>query len=421
MSDMSSMSRKEKKNQLRRQMISSGPKDKKIKQEESSEKIISKAHNRVLRRRFLTFIIIIGLAAAAVFGVRQYFTYHQYTSYKTAWEKPVSEGGASGYAPFGSNVIKYTKDGVSYIDGQGKTVWMQSYEMKNPVISVNGGYAVIADVQGNQIAICSESGYQGTATTALPVIKAAVSQNGIVAAILEDSRASYIQYYKKDGTDMQLTVKSVLSGDGYPLDIALSPDGTRMIASIIHLEKGELLQRVVIYDFSEIGKNENYVVGGMDEEFAGSMVAKVIYPTSEEACAFADTGLSFFSMKNLTQISLTKQVKVEESIESIFYSDQYAGMIVQNTSGENPYRMDVYKLSGDLVFSREFDFQYREAGISGDYVILFNETACRIYNMQGVLIYDGEIDTPPGAIVSGKYPGTFIISGSQMMKEIKLQ
>ena len=92
MSDMSSMSRKEKKNQLRRQMISSGPKDKKIKQEESSEKIISKAHNRVLRRRFLTFIIIIGLAAAAVFGVRQYFTYHQYTSYKTAWEKPVSEG-----------------------------------------------------------------------------------------------------------------------------------------------------------------------------------------------------------------------------------------------------------------------------------------------------------------------------------------
>ena len=129
---------------------------------------------------------------SAVFGVRQYFTYHQYTSYKTAWEKPVSEGGASGYAPFGSNVIKYTKDGVSYIDGQGKTVWMQSYEMKNPVISVNGGYAVIADVQGNQIAICSESGYQGTATTALPVIKAAVSQNGIVAAILEDSRASYI-------------------------------------------------------------------------------------------------------------------------------------------------------------------------------------------------------------------------------------
>ena len=93
---------------------------------------------------------------------------------------------------------------------------------------------------------------------------------------------------------MQLTVKSVLSGDGYPLDIALSPDGTRMIASIIHLEKGERLQRVVIYDFSEIGKNENYVVGGMDEEFAGSMVAKVIYPTSEEACAFADTGLSFF-------------------------------------------------------------------------------------------------------------------------------
>ena len=48
-------------------------------------------------------------------------------------------------------MIRYTKDGASYIDGAGKTVWTQSFEMKTPVINVNGDYAVIADQQGNQL------------------------------------------------------------------------------------------------------------------------------------------------------------------------------------------------------------------------------------------------------------------------------
>lgn len=65
------------------------------------------------------------------------------------------------YAYFGENMIRYTKDGASYIDGAGKTVWTQSFEMKTPVINVNGDYAVIADQQGNQLYICSTAGCTG--------------------------------------------------------------------------------------------------------------------------------------------------------------------------------------------------------------------------------------------------------------------
>ncbi len=66
---------------------------------------------------------------------------------------------------FGDNVIKYTKDGASYIDASGKTIWTQSYEMKTPIININGDYAVIADQQGNEMYICSKEGCTGTAKT----------------------------------------------------------------------------------------------------------------------------------------------------------------------------------------------------------------------------------------------------------------
>ena len=140
-------------------------------------------------------------------------------------------------------------EGDGWADWTGlQAVWGNRSNPRHRHYGIYGFHAVFY-AAGNTDCLLYTS---GTATTALPVIKAAVSQNGIVAAILEDSRASYIQYYKKDGTDMQLTVKSVLSGDGYPLDIALSPDGTRMIASIIHLEKGELLQRVVTVSYTHL-------------------------------------------------------------------------------------------------------------------------------------------------------------------------
>ena len=45
-------------------------------------------------------------------------------------------------------------------------------------------------------------------------------------ALQEDSKASYIYLYKRDGTSLDIMVKSLLSGDGYPVDLSLSPNGT---------------------------------------------------------------------------------------------------------------------------------------------------------------------------------------------------
>ena len=73
------------------------------------------------------------------------------TSAPAEASKTVGDSSFVKFAMFGDNVIKYTKDGASYIDASGKTIWTQSYEMKTPIININGDYAVIADQQGNEI------------------------------------------------------------------------------------------------------------------------------------------------------------------------------------------------------------------------------------------------------------------------------
>ena len=222
------------------------------------------------------------------------------TSAPAETSKKVSDSSFVKFAMFGDNMIKYTKDGASYIDASGKTIWTQSYEMKTPIININGDYAVIADQQGNEMYICNKEGCTGTAKTQLPITKAAVSARGVTAAVVEDSTASYIFYFKKDGESLGINIKMLLSGDGYPVDIALSPDGKQIAMSVMYMKNGALKNKVAFYDFSEIGKNvNNRFIAAFEEEFDDKMVGRIRYLNDQTVCAFSDKGLTFISVKNV--------------------------------------------------------------------------------------------------------------------------
>lgn len=420
MSDMSSMNRERKKRQLRQQIVT--PQTQPKKTAEMDGENAHKAHLTVNKRRLRIAAIILVIILAAAFGIFQYFRHYQYTDYDVVWENSISEGSFAGYLNFGDNVLKYSKDGVTYIDSQGKDVWVQSYEMKSPIAYANGNYAVIADQQGNSIYIFDKAGSQGVASTVLPILKVTVSNYGVVAAVLEDSNANYIYFFNNDGTELDIKVKCLLNGEsGYPVDISLSPDGTQLIGAYSRLNNGTIYGRVAFHNFSEIGKNiSTRVVGGFDDLGAG-IVARVKFLTDTYSVAFSDAGIAFFSTKNVLSPELINQIKVEEVIKSVFYSNEYVGIIVENPDGENPSRMDIYRADGSKVFSTSFNYQYKYADIDGDSVILYNEDSCKVYNMSGILKFSGSFDFTVSKIRNGRYPNSLMVAGPQNMKLIKLK
>lgn len=423
MSNMSSMNRDMKKRQLKRQVISNTAM--REEREEDSEQVIRKARQKVWKKRLTIMAVIMVAVAAAVFGGYRYYRDYKYTDYMVGWERKLDRGDASftGYLNFGSNLLKYSKDGMSYVDSSGKDVWIQSYEMKTPIAAVNGDYAVIADQQGNSIYICDKSGQVGVATTNLPIIKVTISGKGVVAAVLEDQKVSRINMFKKDGSVLDITIKGLMGGDvGYPLDISLSPDGTKLVGSFMYIENGTLKSRVAFYDFSEIGKNiPTRLVGGFDEAYETSMIPRVKFLDEIYSCAFADDSISFFSSSNAMSPELLVHIPIEEEVKSVFYSSQYVGVIVGASSGEYNYRMDVYKSNGDKIFSESFSYDYQNADVDGEHIFLYNEDSCRVYNMWGNLKFEGEFDFTIHKITNGSFPNSLIVTGPQNMKEIKLQ
>ncbi len=423
MSDISSMSRESKKQRLRSQVITSNTLYSSPSNQAPDDDIPHSAQQKSILRKLLPFLIITILVLAGV-GYLFYRQFYQYTGTDIIWQISLNEGSLIGYKTFGNNVLKYTKDGASYIDNKGKTIWTESYEMKSPIAAVNGDFAVIADRQGNHIFICNTEGKVGESVTLLPITNVSVSGLGLVAVIVEDSTSSFIYFYRKDGSNLDISIRANMAGAmGYPLDLSLSKDGTQLMCSFVHLENGELKERVAFYNFAEVGKNEpTRMVGGFDEVFKNTLIPRVTYMQEPYSCAFGGNGMVFFSSRNLTSPEMISQVSLaEENIKSIFYSDDYVVAIVRNNMGDQENRIEVFRADGKHVLSKEFTYDYTQADIDGKWIILYNDNSCRIFNLSGVEKLAVDFDFPVSKIRKGRYPNSLIVMGPQQMQEIKLK
>ena len=71
---------------------------------------------------------------------------------------------------------------------------------------------------------------------------------------MEDSNASYVTFFKKDGSELDWAIKTVMSGNGYLMDVSLSPDGTQVMLSDLYLQDGALKKPDCILQFLRIWK-----------------------------------------------------------------------------------------------------------------------------------------------------------------------
>lgn len=407
----SNITRETQKNRLKRQLVPAG------------DDFVPE--RKPLPKAFLPALLLVLFLCAI--GGYLYFTNRHYDSLTVIWDRSTqSESGKAetfrGYEPFAKGVLQYSKDGASYVDGDGKTIWERSYQMQNPIVAVQGDYAVIADRGAQSIYIFNTSANTGLASTVLPVSRVAVSGNGVVYAVLKDESADYITAFKADGSGIDLSVKSIITGDGYPIDIAVSPDGTELITSYVSIENSQTIPKVIFRNFDEVGQaaDARRVVGGFTDEFAGHLVGKVNFSSNEYSQAFYDGGIAFFSTKVLTSPELLANVTFEEEINSIAYSKDYAAVVLNTNTGEMPYKLVVFKANGTKLSETEFNFPYTSFEINGDYILLYNETACRVYNTRGHELLAADLPAQTSFMVKTGFMGEFLIGGSGQMMKVKM-
>ncbi len=362
--------------------------------------------------------------ASIVYGIYYYINIAQRTSLSIVWEKATeAESSAAetfrGYAPFKGGIIKYTKDGAEFIDKKGNVIWERSYQMNSPVIDVSSDYAVIADQGASDIYIFNGTELAGASETILPISLVRIADSGVVYAVLNDSDAEYITAFRADGSAIDLSVKSVINGDGYPFDIDSSPDGTQLMASYVSIKSGQIANEVVFRNFGSVGQNTDArrVVGGFRDEFSGHLAGRVHFSTDTYSQAFYDGGIVFFSTKVLSSPEVLANISFDEEMLAIAYDEDVIAVLLDNSAA---YRLVIFNNKGVKTGDTDVDFGWKGLCVSGGCTIVYGANEIRAFgskgNIRGSFTYE---DEEISNITAGSTAGTFYLMSGNSIKQMK--
>lgn len=298
----------------------------------------------------------------------------------------------------GGNLLIYSKDGASCLNTSGSAIWNRTYEMQSPIISISGQTVAIGDYNGRSIYVMDKNSEKGVVNTNLPIRDLCVSENGVVAAVLDDSDVTRINVYNgNESTEEAIAYgKATMDKSGYPVSISLTPNGKIMAVSYLYVDSGNMKSSVAFYNFGEVGKNEtdNYVSG---YDYLNTVIPYVQFMDNDSAFAVSDDRIVFFSgaerPTNVASDLLTEEVR------SIYYNESYVGLVFVNQNGETAYRLDVYNSAGSKVHSQLFDMEYTDIVFHKDLIILYNDLECQICNIKGVDKFVGEFDKSTSLLI----------------------
>lgn len=369
------------------------------------------------KRMRVVVLLLILLAAVLTVVVKVFLDHRAYETYEVTGTIKLGDMTKCKFYRYGEGVLRYSNDGISYLAG-GEEIWNQAFEMKAPVVDVCEEYMAIADLEGTKIYIFNLKGKQGEVETTSPILGLEVARQGEVAAITQSDETNKIEIYDREGVAIAMG-QTVLSGDGCPLDISLSNDGTKLVVSYLYIEGGTAKTKVIFYNYSEVGKNEvGRVVGGF-QHYEASIVSKVEFISNNVAVAVGDDVISFYEVEE--KPSLKKEYKLDREIKSLVFSENYVGVILNKKETMNQSLLSIYGSDGKEVNKLDVAFEYEDVQIDGKKVIFSNQQELYVLTVDGLEKFKGVVDGNILKVIPGKWENVYMVIGEKEAQEIKLK
>lgn len=341
---------------------------------------MEKENKKKNRRMILILVAILVIGIGLVMTASFFFSNRCYNSCVVDKSITRNDSNNVGYRFFEGNLLKYSRNGISAVSVAGKNLWNGGYEMRQPQIDTCGGYVLVTDVTGKKFYIYNGEDEGTSIETTLPLVRAKVSANGIVAALVEDSDSNVLNIYNPYSPTERLLVEipTNVSEEGYPLDFDISPDGTSVVVSHLIVTGTEAESRVSFYNFTAVGQDKNTLVGG--KSFGGQMISAIEFLDDDKAAVFYEDGFSVFGRMKQPEIIFEKNFG--ETIRSVAYNEKNIAVVTADSGRENK-ELHVFSTTGKEVLNRELAYEYSEMKIYDEEIIFTGNHHCKIIRLNG--------------------------------------
>lgn len=381
--------------------------------EELDEQILE--HRKYIIKRVLQ---VLAIVVGVVIVVELLLAIRSFDSYEVLDSSNRNRSGATQYQMFGDSLLEYSNDGISCISRRNDILWNQSFEMTSPDVEICGEYLVVYDAAGTKLFIMTESGLQKSLEMTAPIQAVCIANQGTIAVLMKENQVSQVKLFDKKGNEL---ANGKFYGDkgGFPIDIALSHDGTKLAVDMVDVTQGQVNTTISFYNFGSVGQSEiDNNVGTYT--FKGLLVPKIDYVSNSRMIGMGTGKLLVFDGAQKPELS--REIPITEEVLSFFHNDKYIGIVYDNIEVENSWHIKVMDMRGKIVMENDTTIPYNKIEfLSNNEICVMNATQCELFTIHSVRKFSYEFDEELSKVFAtdGGQDYTFIFKDT--IEEVRLK
>lgn len=334
------------------------------------------------QKMLVAIVLAVLIFVVSLLGVFSYFYSNRcYDKYTVHSKVNRSDSNNVFYEYYKGNILKYSRSGISEIDNEGKTLWNGGYEMKNPQVDTCGDFVVVADVDGKEFFVFNGKDEGTCIETSLPIVRAKVARQGVVAVLLKDKDSNVLNLYNPYDPAQRLLVEiptNVLE-EGYPLDFDISPDGKSIVTSHLIISGGGIENKVSFYNFTEVGQDKNTLVGG--KSFGDEMIARIEFVEDDKVVVFRERGYTVFEKMRKPELVLEKNFDV--GIKSVAFSSKYIVVVTAKDGKVDNQILSLFDMKGKQKLEQKISYEYDDMKLHDEEIVFVGNRSCDILRLNG--------------------------------------
>lgn len=372
---------------------------------------------KLILRGSILLILLTAVCVVIAIAARKGRTYGSYQlSRKAEWNVAVG----TSYLPYKSGVMKINRDGAEAIASNGQVLWNISYNIKDPIADVCGSYAVIADRGGKQLIIVDGSGTANRIEVLNNITCVDIAEQGVTAVMMSSGERDYVELYSMDsvsGGKPLANGETSVPSDGFPLDLAISKNGRKLVTSYMRLVEDTLENWVTFYNFGEVGQSMfDHIAGNYKQDNA--LAPELEFVTNDIVLVCRNDGFLLYTMEEIPKARAI--VKIEGEIERLVWNDTYLCTVLKNQTGGDKYRVQLYDFNGKKQLDITMNDDFERILLSGEDIVFYSRLSCAIFTTTGKVKFRGTFDKNVEQIYPVNNEDKYLLIGEGTMDLMQL-
>jgi hypothetical protein len=156
-------------------------------------------------------------------------------------------------------------------------------------------------------------------------------------------------------------------------------------------------------------------------QYPDLVIPRIEFLNNNVLVAVGDGSLLFFDARRIP--TLDKSIEQETEIQSIFFNENYMGLVVRNVDSEETFGISVYDLSGSLVNKMDFSMNYSDIEfLDNNEICIRNNLECAIFTLRGARRFHYNFERPIWKVMSQRGIGRrYLFIMDQVTERVRLR